>query len=213
MTPVARPPAELAATRSALRAARPGAAAEPAPEQPVARVAVDLPLAHLDRPFDYLVPSGMSEHARPGVRIRIRFAGQLVDGYLLDRVDRSEHAGTLAYIHKVVSPEPVLSAEIAALARAVADRYAGTMSDVLRLAVPRRHARAEAAPPTSATPPVPAPAEAADVASWLRYEGGADLVAALRAGAAPRIVWTALPGPDWAEAIAAAASAALAGGR
>jgi len=33
---------------------------------PVARVAVDISLAHLDRPFDYLVPVSMDEAAGPG---------------------------------------------------------------------------------------------------------------------------------------------------
>jgi hypothetical protein len=33
---------------------------------PVARVAVDISLAHLDRPFDYLVPASMDETAVPG---------------------------------------------------------------------------------------------------------------------------------------------------
>ena len=33
---------------------------------PVARVAVDISLAHLDRPFDYLVPASMDQTAVPG---------------------------------------------------------------------------------------------------------------------------------------------------
>ena len=40
---------------------------------PVARVAVDSGLAHLDRPFDYTVPVGMP--AAAGCRVRVRFAG------------------------------------------------------------------------------------------------------------------------------------------
>ncbi|WP_444544549.1 primosomal protein N' [Rugosimonospora africana] len=108
---------------------------------------MDVGLAHLDRPFDYLVPAHLDADARPGVRVRVRFAGQLVDGYLLERVARSEHGGRLTYLDRVVSPEPVLAPEVARLARAIADRYAGTLSDVLRLAVPPRHARAEAASP------------------------------------------------------------------
>jgi primosomal protein N' (replication factor Y) len=102
-------------------------------------------LAHLDRPFDYLVPERLAESAVPGCRVRVRFAGQLVGGYLLDRVAVSEHQGRLAALERVVSPEPVLTPEIAALAREVADRYAGTMADVLRLAIPPRHAGAEKA--------------------------------------------------------------------
>ncbi|MEH1100736.1 primosomal protein N' [Micromonospora sp. CPCC 205561] len=102
-----------------------------------------MPLAHLDRPFDYLVPAELAADAVPGVRVKVRFAGQLVDGWLLERADDSGHTGRLAYLEKVVSPEPVLAPEVARLARAVADRYAGGLADVLRLAVPPRHARVE----------------------------------------------------------------------
>src|SRR5659263_645516 len=52
---------------------------------PVARVAVDVPLAHLDRPFDYLVPERLAADAVPGCRVRVRFHGRLVDGYVLER--------------------------------------------------------------------------------------------------------------------------------
>ncbi|MEV0203435.1 primosomal protein N', partial [Nonomuraea sp. NPDC050691] len=130
----------------------------PAPTLPVARVAVDNPLPHLDRPFDYLVPASMHESAQPGVRIRVRFAGKLVDGFLLERAEQSEHAGALTALERVVSPERVLTPEIAGLARAVADRYAGTLADVLRLAVPPRHAKAEAETPASTALASTAPA-------------------------------------------------------
>ena len=118
----------------------------PAAQNPVARVAVDIPLAHLDRPFDYLVPERLAAQARPGVRVRVRFAGQLTDGFVLERVAESEHQGRLAWLDRVTSPEVVLTDEIAGLARAVADRYAGTLADVLRLAIPPRHAATENAP-------------------------------------------------------------------
>jgi len=108
-------------------------------------VAVDVPLAHLDRPFDYLVPERLTQAAVPGCRVRVRFAGRLTGGYLLERASTSDHQGSLAFLERVVSPEPVLTGEIADLARAVADRYGGTLADVLRLAIPPRHARAESA--------------------------------------------------------------------
>ncbi|MFI6074831.1 primosomal protein N' [Actinoplanes sp. NPDC051343] len=104
---------------------------------------MDVPLPHLDRPFDYLIESADDESARPGVRVKVRFAGQLVSGFLLERVESSPHTGRLAYLEKIVSPEQVLDPEVARLARAVADRYAGNLCDVLRLAVPPRHARVE----------------------------------------------------------------------
>ena len=133
----------------------------------MARVAVDVPLAHLDRPFDYLVPATLDEAAVPGCRVRVRFAGRLTGGYLLERAEASDHEGTLAFLERVISPEPVLTAEAAGLARAVADRYGGTLADVLRLAIPPRHARAEKAAPEAVAntgadagetlPPAPAP--------------------------------------------------------
>ena len=55
----------------------------------------------------------------------------------------SEHQGRLGFVERVLSAEQVLTPEVAELARAVADRYAGSIADVLRLAVPPRHARTE----------------------------------------------------------------------
>ncbi|MFB9711606.1 primosomal protein N' [Streptosporangium nondiastaticum] len=195
---------------------------EPAAVLPVARVAVDTPLPHLDRPFDYLVPAAMDAEAVPGVRVRVRFAGKLVDGLLLERTEASEHQGRLARLERVVSPEPVLTPEIAALARAVADRYAGAMADVLRLAVPPRHARAEAeerpetpggpgsaptadGPASEDTPAGSAPGDdpsggpgslpaPGGPGPWADYPDGEAFLSALAEGRAPRAVWTALPG-------------------
>ncbi|GAA3901864.1 hypothetical protein Aau02nite_67820 [Amorphoplanes auranticolor] len=157
-----------------MRAAKAKPDREPAPRLPVARVSVEVPLAHLDRPFDYLVSAADDEAAQPGVRVKVRFAGQLVNGFLLERAETSPHGGKLAYLDKVVSPERVLDPEVARLARAVADRYAGNLADVLRLAVPPRHARAEAqaTPPRLDPPPgsaaaSPAPAGVAAVVSGL----------------------------------------------
>lgn len=105
---------------------------------------VDVSLAHLDRPYDYLVGEPDAATAQPGVRVRVRFAGRLVNGYVLHRLAGSDHPGRLGFVERVVSAEPVLTTEIAELAAAVAERYAGSVADVLRLAVPPRHARTEA---------------------------------------------------------------------
>ncbi|MFG1894405.1 primosomal protein N' [Micromonospora zamorensis] len=186
----------------------------PADGSPVARVCVDVPLAHLDRPFDYLVPAELDEVAVPGTRVKVRFAGQLVDGWLLSRADDSGHTGRLAYLEKVVSPEPVLAPEVARLARAVADRYAGNLADVLRLAVPPRHARVEKEPRDDEPGPTAvAEAAAVDPRGWRDYPTGPALLRALTDGRAPRAVWSALPGEDWAARYADAVAATVAGGR
>jgi len=64
--------AEATARTAAEETKRP--AVPPAETLPVARVLVDVPLAHLDRPFDYLVPASMDAKVVPGSRVRLRFA-------------------------------------------------------------------------------------------------------------------------------------------
>jgi primosomal protein N' (replication factor Y) (superfamily II helicase) len=181
----------------------------PSERLPVARVAVDISLAHLDRPFDYLVPARYDEQAVPGCRVRVRFAGQLMDGYLLERAQTSQHQGRLAYLDRVVSPEPVLTPEIAGLARAVADRYAGTLADVLRLAIPPRHASVEKETSADVRERVDTP----DPGPWRRYPAGEAFLQALAERRPVRAAWSALPGPGWPAEIAIAAAATAAGGR
>jgi primosomal protein N' (replication factor Y) (superfamily II helicase) len=180
---------------------------EPAGLLPVARVAVDVSLAHLDRPFDYLLTEAQSASAQPGVRVRVRFAGQLVDGFVLERLAASEHDGRLSYVERVLGAEPVLTPEIAALCREVADRWAGTFADVMRLAVPPRHAATEKKA-RSATVDAPAPPAGAVLS---RYVDGADLTGELSTDS-PRRSWLVLPGA-WPTEIAATVAATASSGR
>lgn len=193
---------------------------------PIARVAVDVSLAHLDRTFDYLVADTQADDAQPGTRVRVRFAGRLLDGYLLERVAVSDHDGRLGFLERVVSPEPVLTPQVARLARAVADRYAGSLADVLRVAVPPRHARAEAvptapaetpAPPGPTAPPEqtasPGPTALPPTDRWQAYAAGGAFLDAVTQGRPVRAVWQALPGEDWPARLAEAAATARAAGR
>jgi primosomal protein N' (replication factor Y) (superfamily II helicase) len=204
--------ARAASSRVAVRTPKKPKPLAPAATSPVARIAVDIPLAHLDRPFDYLVPERLDGTARPGARVRVRFAGQLTDGFILERTARSEHQGKLAYLERVVSPEPVLTPEIAGLARVVADRYAGTLADVLRLAIPPRHAATENAP-RPAPKPEPARPLRPDPGPWQRYPAGAAFLDAVSGGRPARAAWTALPGITWPDEIARAAVTAANAGR
>ncbi|MFE6624632.1 primosomal protein N' [Streptomyces sp. NPDC057740] len=222
-------PEQLALIRGTVRQAKVPRAkprtwrgAELAKELPVARVLVDKGVLHLDRYFDYAVPAELDADAQPGVRVRVRFGagrhrvregrregGGLIDGFLVARLAESDYSGPLAALAQVVSPERVLSEELLGLARAVADRYAGGLADVLQLAVPPRSARAEQRPsPEPLTPP-----GRPEAGSWGRYERGAAFLESLASGGAPRAVWNALPGPGWSDELARAVVATLASGR
>ncbi|MGW0190841.1 primosomal protein N' family DNA-binding protein, partial [Streptomyces sp. NPDC003362] len=207
------PPEQLALIRESVRKAKAPKAkprtwrgAALAKELPVARVLVDKGVLHLDRYFDYAVPEELDADAQPGVRVRVRFGagrhrvregrregGGLIDGFLIERRAESDYSGPLAALAQVVSPERVLSEELLGLARAVADRYAGSLADVLQLAVPPRSAKAEQRPSPAPLPPPPAP----DAESWTRYERGPAFLAALASGPCSRT--SRFPTPDRAD--------------
>lgn len=187
-----------------------GAERVAADADPVARVLPMLPLAHLDREFDYLVPRELDADAQPGVRVRIRFAGRLVDGFIVSRVATSDHQGRFGWLERVISSERVLTAEIAQVVDRVSERYAGTRSDVLRLAVPPRHAKVESEPWEPA-PPLSPPALAEQ--GWSRYRHGAAFVDAAREGRSPRAAWQALPGEDWSARLAELAATVASTGK
>ncbi|WP_231969200.1 primosomal protein N' [Mycobacterium sp. E735] len=187
-----------------------GSARTPVQVEPIARVLPMLSVPHLDREFDYLVSAEQSDDAQPGVRVRVRFHGRLVDAFVLERRNDTDHQGKLGYLDRVVSAEPVLTAEIRRLVDAVAARYAGTRPDVLRLAVPPRHARVEREPTAAVRPPPPAPV---DPSAWAVYGRGAQFLDALAESRAARAVWQALPGESWADRFAEAAVQTIRAGR
>jgi primosomal protein N' (replication factor Y) len=178
--------------------------------EPIARVLPMLSVPHLDREFDYLVAAEQSDDAQPGVRVRVRFHGRLVDAFILERRSATDHVGKLGWLDRVVSAERVLTPEVRRLVDAVAARYAGTRADVLRLAIPPRHATVEKEPvaergPVTATP--------IDTVGWAEYGGGEQFLAALGDGRAARAVWQALPGGRWADRVAEAAAVTVNSGR
>lgn len=171
------------------------------PEQgsagPIARVRVDLPVVHLDRDFDYLVPHEWDELAVPGARVRVRFSGRLRDAFVLARVAEADVDSPRA-IERVVDAVPPLTTETLDLVQKVAERFVGTFWDVARAAVPGRHARAEravlASPDTALDPSTLA---VSDADAWVDYAWPANV------SEPRRIVWSSAPGTDMGNEIAA----------
>lgn len=113
--------------------------------RPVARVVVDSPLPQLDRLFDYAIPDGLIAEVQPGVRVRVplRSAGRVIDGFVIEVGEADSADRPLSDVDAVISPMPVLTPPLYALARRAADRAAGSAIDILRLAIPKRMVRAE----------------------------------------------------------------------
>ncbi len=179
---------------------------------PVARVCIDSPLPHLDRPFDYHVPPALEGVVGPGTRVRVPFAGRLVSGVVVELVGASEFAGRLAHI-KSAGAGPSFNEGGLDLALAIARRYGGSFWDVTRLMAPPRVASVEkrAWPVGVPGDEVYADALSGLAAAWDQYGG---LPGDLAAGG--RYVWEALPEaperPLPAHALLAAACASVQGG-
>jgi primosomal protein N' (replication factor Y) len=187
------------------------------------QVLVDVPLFHLDRPFTYRVPEALRDAVHLGSRVKVPFGGRRrVDGWVVGRAD--ELPADARDLLKVVSPLPAFGPGELELLRWVADRYAGTVADTLRLAVPPRVAAVDAAVAADAPEPAPGgggapPGGSGGLPGGGRRAGPAvgaagdplvDLVAAGRGGA---VYWRPLPGEDRGARVAALVEAALAAGR
>jgi primosomal protein N' (replication factor Y) len=174
------------------------------PALPVAAVVVDSGLAHLDREFEYAVPADLSEAAQPGVRVRVRFAGRDVDGFVVARRAEAEHDGRLALAaaggQPRARPHP---RRCSALCRAVAQRYAGVLGDVLRFAIPPRHAAAERALDAHSVHRIASPPEIPAEGPWTAYPAGPAFLRRTAAGEAPAASWLALPGQAVGDRLAA----------
>ena len=190
---------------------------------------IETSLPHLDRIFDYLVPETLDAEAVPGARVKARFGGQEMSGFITRRTSDAPEGVKLAPLAKVVSAQPVLTDELLQLATAVAERYAGNVSDVLRAAIPARVAKVDKefaarecgahAPDTSRSLPTaaesPEPSTGAAEA-YAGYEGAGDFLAQLAAGAAPRAVLASHKSygrASWAAQVAHAVASVRQSGR
>lgn len=181
----------------------------------IARVLLDSPLPQLDRLFDYALPAELGD-VPLGVRVRVplRTAGRVVDAYVVEIDSEDDADRPLSEVESVVSPVAVLPDRLHRLARRVADRAAGSESDILRLVIPKRQVRVEKAWSDDSAPAVlddSALSAADDLIA--RYEG---LGEALRDGgrAAVEAIPVAHEGEQgWAALLAAAASRTLGDGR
>lgn len=157
----------------------------------IARVRVDLAVQHLDRDFDYLVPASDTEQVVPGSRVRVRFSGRLRDAYVIKVLDHADVESPRP-LERVIDEIPPLTSETLELVEETARRFIGTFWDVVRAAVPARHARAEKAvlSALAETAPVGEPVTDGDPQVWEPYEWPTSR------DSPERVVWSSAPATD-----------------
>ena len=110
----------------------------PAIDKPFVRAWVNTGIFHLDQSFDYSVPESISDLVKVGVRVQVPFNGREVEALVLERLDKSETAGVIKPISKLLSPHPVATPKSIQLIDAVSQRWATHPFDILRSAIPAR---------------------------------------------------------------------------
>ncbi|MEK0210563.1 primosomal protein N' [Bifidobacterium mongoliense] len=119
----------------------------PAAQRPIAQVVLDVQATHLGTTFDYLVDERYDDSAQPGVMVRVRFAGRLVNGVIWARVEQSPTPrSSLRFVERVVTPHVLVDRLLREDISAIADIYGGTRANILRLALPARVARVDQEP-------------------------------------------------------------------
>lgn len=109
----------------------------------IAAVRFASPLPQLDREYDYLVSSDIELTVGSLVEVPFGSGKKPKLGIVVEIKSRSEHAGELASVSKVVSAFPQTSRSVLELCSLVAARQASTFGEVLSFAIPKRFVRAE----------------------------------------------------------------------
>lgn len=103
-----------------------------------AEVLVDTPVFHLEDLFTYAIPENLLSIAQPGSLVKVPFGTSFSLGYIRLIRPRIESDSSLKSITEVLSVKSLVSEEIFSLLEKLSKRYATTLNDLLRSAIPPR---------------------------------------------------------------------------
>ena len=106
------------------------------PHVAIARVLPDLPL---DKVFDYLIPAHLAADVRVGTMVRVALHGRRIGGWVVGLADEPSTDRPLQPLAKVTGWGP--PADVVALAKWAAWRWAGRPAQLLGTASPPRSVR------------------------------------------------------------------------
>jgi len=105
----------------------------------VAKIAVSAATYHIDKPYDYLIPSSLSQQAVAGMRVLVPFGigNKKSEGVILSVVMSDDHK-KLKSVISFPDSEPVFNPESIKLALWMSDRFFCTVYDALRTMLPAK---------------------------------------------------------------------------
>jgi primosomal protein N' (replication factor Y) (superfamily II helicase) len=112
----------------------------------VAHVILESPIPRLDRLLDYSIPAELEDQVVVGGRVTVplgKGGSRRLPAFVVAITSSSSAGVALAEVYSASGNVPVLTPALWELARTVADRNGGSVSDVLRVAIPKRTVRTE----------------------------------------------------------------------
>ncbi|HVL05414.1 MAG TPA: hypothetical protein VM388_05470 [Acidimicrobiales bacterium] len=154
---------------------------EAGPRADVARIARVLPDLPLDKVFDYLIPDHLAAAVRVGTMVRVPLHGRRVGGWVVGLAGQASTDRPLQPLAKVTGWGP--PADLIALARWAAWRWAGRPAQLLGTASPPRAVRQ--LPPAPPPPPLASgPATLREGVSVVRIPPAGDVLPLVLSAAA-----------------------------
>jgi len=89
------------------------------------------------------VPETLRDEVRVGQRVKVQFAGQAKEGFIVSLVSEPSFKGKLNDVLEIVSPIPVLLPHVYQLLQAIAARQCCSVGELLPNAIPKRSVRVE----------------------------------------------------------------------
>lgn len=102
----------------------------------VAKVIVDVPAATIDQTFDYGIPEKFRHILAPGMRVIVPFGPRKIMGFVVDITDESSF-DQLKPIAEVLDVEPVLTEELLALGKWLAEETLSLSISALQVMLPQ----------------------------------------------------------------------------
>lgn len=103
----------------------------------IIKVIVDIPIAKLDRPFDYLLPDRLENRIKVGHLVEVPFGKRKISAFVIDVDVQSEiEIKKLKEINKVLYEEKFFDKKMLKLFKWAAKYYHSYLIQVIRAAIP-----------------------------------------------------------------------------
>lgn len=102
----------------------------------IAKVLVELSSKNIDKTFDYIIPDSFSSKIKVGIRVKVPFANQALEGFVLEINEKSNY-GDLKKITDIVDQDIILNDEMLLLGKYMASITLSTLISCYQAMLPK----------------------------------------------------------------------------